>query len=99
MKTLQFVYSRSFPEIYSLIDKCGIDLKGESLLAFKVWMDKKKFPVEKQNSEPQPAEAVDNEKFKVKDENASKKLEQKKIKIKELAEKNKGLKESSKKKA
>ena len=42
MKTIQFVYSRCFSEIYSLIDKCGIDLKSEFLLTFKLWKDKKK---------------------------------------------------------
>ena len=43
MKTIQFVYSRCFPEIYSLIDKRGIDLKSEFLPTFKLWKDKKKF--------------------------------------------------------
>ena len=55
MKTVQFVYSRCFPEIYSSIDKRGIHLKGELLLSFKAWKGKKKFAptaaaVEKQNS-------------------------------------------------
>ena len=52
MKTLQFVYSKCFPEICSLIDKRVIDLKGEFFLSFKAWKDKKKFPVEKP-AEPQ----------------------------------------------
>ena len=43
MKTIQFFYSRCFPEIYSLIDKRGINLKSEFLLTFKLWKDKKKF--------------------------------------------------------
>ena len=43
MKTIQFVYSRCFPEIYSLIDKRRINLKSEFLLRFKLWKDKKKF--------------------------------------------------------
>ena len=43
MKTIQFVYSRCFPEICSLIDKRGINLKSEFLLRFKLWKDKKKF--------------------------------------------------------
>ena len=41
-----------FSEISSLIDKRGINRKGEFLLTFKAWKDKKKFspPVnEKQN--------------------------------------------------
>ena len=43
MKTVQFIYSKCFPEIYSLIDKRGVNLKGEFLLTFKAWKDKKKF--------------------------------------------------------
>ena len=43
MKIIQFVYSRCCPEIYSLIDKRGIDFKSEFLLTFKLWKDKKKF--------------------------------------------------------
>ena len=43
MNTVQFGYSRCFPEIYSLIDKRGINLKSEYLLTFKLWKDKKKF--------------------------------------------------------
>ena len=39
MKTIQFVYSRCFPEIYSLIDKRGIKLKSEFLLTVKAWKD------------------------------------------------------------
>ena len=52
MKTVQFVYSRCIPEIYSLIDKCGINLKVDFLLTFKAWKDKKRFSPaagEKQN--------------------------------------------------
>ena len=44
MKTIQFVYLRCFPEIYSLIENnCGINLKSEFLLTFKAWKDKKNF--------------------------------------------------------
>ena len=42
MKVIQSVCSRCFPEIYSLIDKRGINLKSEFLLTFKAWKDKKK---------------------------------------------------------
>ena len=42
METIQFVYWRCFPEIYSLIDKRGINLKREFLLTFELWQDKKK---------------------------------------------------------
>ena len=41
MKTIQFAYSRCFPEIYSLIDKRGINRKSEFLLTFKLWKEKK----------------------------------------------------------
>ena len=43
MKRIQFVFWRCFPEIYSLKDKRGINLKSEFLLTFKLWKDKKKF--------------------------------------------------------
>ena len=36
MKVIQLVYSKCFPEIYSLIDKRGINLKSELLLTFKL---------------------------------------------------------------
>ena len=39
MKTIQFAYSRCFPEIYSLIGKRGINLKSEFLLIFKAWKE------------------------------------------------------------
>ena len=88
MKTPQFVYSRCFPEIYSLIDKHGINLKGKFLLSFKAWKDKKKFPVEKPAKAQTPTTPVENEKLKIEDENASKIL-QKRLKRKELAGKKK----------
>ena len=60
MKTIQFVYSRCFPEIYSLIDKHGINLKSEFLLTFKLWKDKKTFSTistnEKKSEDEQPLE-------------------------------------------
>ena len=36
---VQFVCLRCFPEIYSLIDKRGIQIKSEFLLEFKAWKD------------------------------------------------------------
>ena len=60
MKTIQFVYSRCFPEIYSLIDKRGFNLTSEFLLTFKLWKDKKKFlpstTKEKKSENEQPLE-------------------------------------------
>ena len=32
MKTIQFVYSRCFPETYTLIDKCGIKKKFSTII-------------------------------------------------------------------
>ena len=37
------IYSRCYPQIYSLIDIRGIKIKSEFLLAFKSWKDKKSF--------------------------------------------------------
>ena len=77
MKTIQFVYSRCFPEIYSLIDKRGINLKSEFLLTFKLWKDKIKFSTistnEQDSEDEQPLE---------------KKIEEDEKLIKQLQEKN-----------
>ena len=77
MKTIQFVYSRCFPEIYSLIDKRGINLKSEFLLTFKLWKDKRKFSTistnEQDSEDEQPLE---------------KKIEEDEKLIKQLQEKN-----------
>ena len=51
MKVIQFVYLRCFPEIYSLIDTRGINLKSEFLLTFKQWKDKKNFPGQQQHQQ------------------------------------------------
>ena len=85
-KIIKFVYSRYFPEIYSLIDKRGINLKSEFLLTFKLWKDKKKFLT-----------ISTNEKKSEEDEKLIKQLQEKKMKRKALAEKNTALKEASKK--
>ena len=42
MNTIQFLYWRCFPEIYSLVDRRGINLKSEFLLTFKLWKNIKK---------------------------------------------------------
>ena len=77
MKTIQFVCSRCFPDIYFLIDKRGINLKSEFLLTFKLWKDKKKFSTistnEKKSEDEQPLE---------------KKIEEDAELIKQLQEKN-----------
>ena len=60
MKTIQFVYVRCFPEIYSLIDMRGINLKSEFLLTLKLWNYKKNFSMvstnEKKSEDEQPLE-------------------------------------------
>ena len=77
MKTIQFVYSRCFPEIYSLIGKRGINLKSAFLLTFKLWKDKKKFSMistnERKSGDGQPLEKEIEE-----DEKLIKKLQEKK---------------------
>ena len=77
MKTIQFVYSRCFPEIYSLIGKRGINLKSEFLLTFKLWKDKKTFSTistnEKKSEDEQPLEKKIQE-----DEKLIKQLQEKK---------------------
>ena len=98
MKVIQFVYSRFFPEIYSLIDKRGINLKNEFLLTFKAWKDKKKFSQPSNDKKPYgKIEQQCLEKTLIEDENVTKELNEKKLKRKVLAEKNTGLKEAAKK--
>lgn len=38
----QFVYSNVYPEIYSFVEKWGIDLRNNFHLKLKKWKDKKK---------------------------------------------------------
>ena len=42
-KVFQFVYSSVYPEIYSFVEKQGIDLRNAFQLKFKEWKDKKKY--------------------------------------------------------
>ena len=95
MKAIQFVYSRCFPEIYSLIDKRRIDLKSEFLLTFKLWKDKKKFLPNRINEKKSENEQA-LEKIIEEDEKVSKELKEKKSKRKALPEKNTALKEAAK---
>ena len=95
MKTIQFVYSNYFSEIYSLIDKRGIDLKNEFLLTLKLRKDKKKllpFSTNEKKSENEQALEKNIEE----DGKVSKELKEKKLKRKALAEKNTALKEAGK---
>ena len=77
MKTIQLVYSRCFPEIYSLIDKRGINLKSEFLLKFKLWKDKKKFSTIGTNEKKSEDEQLLEKKIE-EDEKLIKQLQEKK---------------------
>ena len=89
MKTIQFVYSNCFPEIYSLIDKRGINLKSEFLLTFKLWKDKKNFAqtTAETNKKPSENEQVLQKSLIVEDEKVSKELNEKNQKEKCLLKK------------
>ena len=41
----QYVYSHTFPEIYSMSEKRGIDLKRNFLIFFKTYKDKQRFDI------------------------------------------------------
>ena len=77
MKTIQFLYSNCFPEIYSLIGKCGINLKSEFLLTFKLWKDKKKFSTISTNEKKSENEQLLEKKIE-EDEKLIKQLQEKK---------------------
>ena len=57
---VQFIYSCCYPEIYSLIDKCGIEIKSEFLLAFKSWKQQQQQQQQKKQSVSDD-EAAENE--------------------------------------
>ena len=102
MKVIQFVYSRCFPEIYSLIDKRGINLKSEFLLPFKAWKDKKNFSPQQQQQRIASVEnsfnSVENkEVVSIKNYTIEEDKKEKKAKRKVLAEKNIKLQEATKK--
>ena len=88
MKTIQFVYSKCFPEIYSLIDKHEINLKGEFLLTFKLWKDRKKFSTistnEKKSENEQPLEKEIEEDEKLIEQLQEKKKRKKKSLLKKI---------------
>ena len=105
MKVIQFVYPKCFPEIYSLIDKRGINLKSEFLLTFRLWKNKKNFATQtryvvaetENNKNAENKQDLDKTLVEVDGEKVSEKLNEKKSKRKVLAEKNTGLKEATKK--
>ena len=87
MKTNQFAYSRCFPQMYSLIDKRGINLKSEFVLTFKLWKDKKKLSTISTNKKKSEDEQSIQQKQFNEDEKLIKQLQEKKLKRKALAEK------------
>ena len=95
---VQFVCLRCFPEIYSLVDKREIHLKGEFWLSYKVWKNKKIQILRKNRSTRRDEVDIANETKKHEDEKCHQKIVEKKLKRKALAEKNDGLKQSVKEK-
>ena len=41
-KAFQYVYAICYPDIYKMVEKSGIDLRGKFLIDFKAWKDKKR---------------------------------------------------------
>ena len=41
-KIFQFVYSSVYPEVYSFVEKRGVDMRNNFHLKFKEWKDRKK---------------------------------------------------------
>ena len=64
-KIFQFVYSSVYPEVYSFVEKRGVDMRNNFHLKFKEWKDRKKYSQNSikgyfskaQNSVP-PADAI-----------------------------------------
>ena len=96
----QFIYSRCYPKIYSLIDKRGIEIKSEFLLTFKFWKDKKKFQQHllQQLEEEKKQSTSDEEKAAENEQQLEKKPKEKREKRRILAAENERLKSSKKKK-
>ena len=89
---VQFIYSCCYP------DKRGIEIKGEFLLAFKSWKDKKKFQeIPQQQQQQQQQQQSSGEEDKENDEKQEAKLKEKREKRRLLVAKNEGLKSSKKK--
>ena len=95
---VQFIYSRCYPEIYSLIDKHGIEIKSEFSLAFKSWKDKKKFQLLPNQQQQQKSNLFRMKSLLKMKKFSKKKFAEKREKRKILAAKNESLKSSKKKK-
>ena len=42
-KIFQFVYSSVYPEVYSVVEKRGVDMRNNFHLNFREWKDRKKY--------------------------------------------------------
>ena len=64
-KIFQFVYSSVYPEVYSFVEKRGVDMRNNFHLKFKEWKDRKKLSQKsvegyfsKAQNSPPPAGAI-----------------------------------------
>ena len=62
-KIFQFVYATTYPEIYTFVEKRGIDLRNNFHLKFKEWKDKKNSSKTEEcfSKEKPPTEAIQKE--------------------------------------
>ena len=114
-KIFQLVYSSVYPEVYSFVEKRGVDMRNNFHLKFKEWKDRKKYSQKSiLGYSPSPASAiqkklVSDEDFEKEKKNCrrtktkgngrkkQKKQQQKKKCRREIATKNKELKQIKKK--
>ena len=58
-KIFQFVYSSVYPEVYSFVEKRGVDMRNNFHLKFKEWKDRKKYSQKSiLGYSPSPASAI-----------------------------------------
>ena len=64
-KIFQFVYLNVYPEVYSFVEKRGVDMRNKFHLKFKEWKDRKKYSQKsieryfsKAQNSPPPAGAI-----------------------------------------
>ena len=95
-KIFQFVYSSVYPEVYSFVEKRGVDMRNNFHLKFKEWKDRKKLSQKsvegyfsKAQNSPPPAGAIQKklvsdedfeEEKKIAEEQKQKEMEEKKQK-------------------
>ena len=86
-KIFQFVYSSVYPEVYSFVEKRGVDMRNNFHLKFKEWKDRKKYSQKstegyfsKAQNSPPPAGALQEKLVSNKDFEEEKKLRKNKNK-------------------